>query len=82
MIRVVKDPEERREQLLDVAEKLIIKKGYEHTTVSDIVKKAKVAQGTKVTSISIPTSTKKNGHMPRAICSIESPLIDDPTKRE
>lgn len=46
MIRVVKEPEERREQLLDVAEKLIIKKGYEHTTVSDIVKKAKVAQGT------------------------------------
>ncbi|UCF09236.1 MAG: helix-turn-helix transcriptional regulator, partial [Thermoplasmata archaeon] len=45
-MRVVKEPEERREELMDVAEKLIIKKGFEKTTVSDIVKKAKVAQGT------------------------------------
>ncbi|UCF07676.1 MAG: TetR/AcrR family transcriptional regulator [Thermoplasmata archaeon] len=46
MIRVVKEPEERREELMDVAEKLIKKKGFEKTNVSDIVKKAKVAQGT------------------------------------
>jgi AcrR family transcriptional regulator len=44
--RVVKDPEIRRQELIDVAEKLFIKKGFEKTAVSDIVKKAKVAQGT------------------------------------
>jgi len=32
--------------LIDIAEQLFIKKGYEKTAVSDIVKKAKVAQGT------------------------------------
>ena len=31
---------------MDIAEQLFIKNGYEQTTVSDIVKKAKVAQGT------------------------------------
>ena len=46
MIRVAKDPEERREELIDIAEKLFMKNGYEETPVSDIVKKAKVAQGT------------------------------------
>lgn len=46
MIRVTKDPEERREELVDIAEKLFIEQGYEETAVSDIVKKARVAQGT------------------------------------
>jgi AcrR family transcriptional regulator len=46
VIRVVKEPEERREELIDIAEKLFVKYGYEETPVSDIVKKAKVAQGT------------------------------------
>ena len=32
--------------MIDIAEQLFIKKGYEKTSVSDIVKKAKVAQGT------------------------------------
>jgi AcrR family transcriptional regulator len=45
-IRVTKKPEERRKELIDIAEQLFIKKGYEQTAVSDIVKKAKVAQGT------------------------------------
>jgi AcrR family transcriptional regulator len=36
----------RRTELIDIAEQLFIKKGYEHTAVSDIVKKANVAQGT------------------------------------
>jgi AcrR family transcriptional regulator len=46
MIRVAKDPEERCEELIDIAEQLFIKRGYEETPVSDIVKKANVAQGT------------------------------------
>lgn len=38
--------EERREQLLEVAERLFLSKGYEKTAVSDIVREAGVAQGT------------------------------------
>ena len=45
-IRITKNPEERRKELIAIAEQLFIKKGYEKTAVSDIVKKAKVAQGT------------------------------------
>jgi AcrR family transcriptional regulator len=45
-IRITKSPEERRNELIDIAEQFFIKKGYEKTAVSDIVKKAKVAQGT------------------------------------
>lgn len=46
MTRVVKDPEERKAELLDAAEALFIEKGFEQTLVSDIVKKLGVAQGT------------------------------------
>ena len=45
-IRITKNPEERRIELINIAEQLFIKKGYENTAVSDIVKRAKVAQGT------------------------------------
>lgn len=46
MMRVVKDPEERRTQLINIAEKLFIEHGYDEVSVSDIVKKVDVAQGT------------------------------------
>jgi AcrR family transcriptional regulator len=46
MVRVVKDPEIRREELIDTAEELFVKKGYDETSVSEIVRKARVAQGT------------------------------------
>lgn len=46
MKRIVKDPAERRKELIDAAESLFAKKGYEDTAVSDIVKKIKVGQGT------------------------------------
>jgi len=36
MARVVKKPEVRKDELLDVAEKLFIEKGYENTSVKDI----------------------------------------------
>jgi hypothetical protein len=45
-IRITKKPEERRKELINISEKLFIKKGYENTSVSEIVAKAKVAQGT------------------------------------
>jgi AcrR family transcriptional regulator len=46
LFRVTKSPEERRHELRDIAEQLFLEKGYENTMVSDIVKKADVAQGT------------------------------------
>ena len=46
MTRIVKDPAERRLELIEAAESLFAKKGYEDTAVSDIVKKIKVGQGT------------------------------------
>jgi len=44
--RITKDPEIRREELIDAAEKLFEKNGYDETAVSDIVKEVGVAQGT------------------------------------
>jgi AcrR family transcriptional regulator len=46
IMRVTKDPEIRRKELMDAAEKLFLEHGYEETAVSDIVKKTGVAQGT------------------------------------
>jgi AcrR family transcriptional regulator len=46
MTRIVKDPEERRQELVEVAERLFAEKGYEDTAVSDIVREIKVGQGT------------------------------------
>ncbi len=46
MSRIVKEPEIRYAELLDASEKLFLKKGYERTAVSDIVKSIAVAQGT------------------------------------
>ncbi len=44
--RVTKVPEERKQELIDTAERLFLEKGYEQTTVSDIVREIEVAQGT------------------------------------
>jgi len=46
MKRITKGPEERRRELIDTAERLFMKKGYEHTAISDIVKELNIAQGT------------------------------------
>lgn len=46
MTRVIKDPEERKNDILTAAMELFKEKGYEKTTVSDIVKAAGIAQGT------------------------------------
>jgi AcrR family transcriptional regulator len=45
-MRVTKDPEVRRRELIEIAEKLFLERGYENVTVSDIVRTAGVAQGT------------------------------------
>lgn len=45
-MRVTKDPAVRRKELIEAAEELFRTKGCEQTSVSDIVKKVGVAQGT------------------------------------
>ncbi len=45
-MRITKDPEVRRNELMDAAEQLFVEKGYEHTSASDIIRKVGVAQGT------------------------------------
>jgi AcrR family transcriptional regulator len=46
MKRVVKDAEVRHKELLDISENLIIEKGYDDLTVSDIISRAGIAKGT------------------------------------
>ncbi|NOV01283.1 TetR/AcrR family transcriptional regulator [Paenibacillus planticolens] len=46
MPRISKDPEVRKNEILDVAMELFKVNGFERTSVSDIVKKMGVAQGT------------------------------------
>jgi len=45
MKRVVKDPEERRKELIDTAERLFVTTGYDQTAISDIVKEINISQG-------------------------------------
>jgi len=46
MPRISKDPQERRNELIDAAERLFDERGFEETAVSHIVQAVKVAQGT------------------------------------
>ncbi|HMK45432.1 MAG TPA: TetR/AcrR family transcriptional regulator [Methanocella sp.] len=46
MVRITKDPEVRRNELMDAAERLFLEKGYDHTSASDIIRAVGVAQGT------------------------------------
>jgi len=45
-MRIVKEPEERKKEILDAAEKLFAAKGYEAATVNDILDAVKIAKGT------------------------------------
>ncbi|MCH3918448.1 MAG: TetR/AcrR family transcriptional regulator [Spirochaetia bacterium] len=44
-MRITKDPEDRKQEILDTAMRLFHEKGYEKTSMSDIAKKMGVAQG-------------------------------------
>jgi len=44
-MRIVKDPEERKQELIDTAERLFMTKGYDQTAISDIVREVTVSQG-------------------------------------
>jgi AcrR family transcriptional regulator len=45
-MRVTKEPEERKNEILDVAERLFATKGYEMATVNDILGSVNIAKGT------------------------------------
>jgi AcrR family transcriptional regulator len=46
MMRIIKEHDERRNEILDTAEKLFHTKGYEKCTVNDILKEVAIAKGT------------------------------------
>ena len=46
MVRILKGHDERLAELLDIAQGLFFNKGYESTSVNDIIEKAGVAKGT------------------------------------
>jgi AcrR family transcriptional regulator len=46
MSRIVKEPEERRKELIDTAGRLFIAQGYNQTSISDITRAVNVSQGT------------------------------------
>lgn len=46
MARVVKDPEVRRDELLDIAQRLVVEVGYEAMSVEAVTQAAQVAKGT------------------------------------
>jgi AcrR family transcriptional regulator len=45
-VRISKDPEARKDELIEAAERLFLEKGYDNTAVGDIVRAVGVAQGT------------------------------------
>jgi AcrR family transcriptional regulator len=46
MTRIVKDPDVRRREIIDAAERLFNDNGYEETPVEEIIKQAGIAKGT------------------------------------
>lgn len=46
MVRISKDPEERRTEIIDAAELLFTTKGYSNTTINDILRIVGIAKGT------------------------------------
>lgn len=44
-MRITKEPEERKQEILDTAIRLFYEKGYEKTSIADIAKEINVAQG-------------------------------------
>ncbi|MGO1043651.1 TetR/AcrR family transcriptional regulator [Clostridioides difficile] len=45
-MRIIKDPEERKSEILDTAEMLFCTKGYTKTTINDILNEIGIAKGT------------------------------------
>lgn len=45
-MRVVKEAEERRNEILDISEKLFMRKGFDNTSITDILNEIEIARGT------------------------------------
>ena len=45
-MRIVKEAEERRNEILDVAERLFVTKGFDQTSITDILNEIGIARGT------------------------------------
>jgi AcrR family transcriptional regulator len=45
-MRIVKEADERKNEIIDVADELFSSKGYDNTTISEIIEKAGIARGT------------------------------------
>lgn len=46
MVRVVKNPDVRRNEIIDVAQQLFLSKGYDNTSIQDVLDGAGIAKGT------------------------------------
>jgi AcrR family transcriptional regulator len=46
LVRIVKEHDERKNEIIDTAETFFITKGYDKTTINDILKKIGIAKGT------------------------------------
>ena len=46
MVRIVKKPEERRKEIISASKSLCLKKGYENTTMQDVMTKLQIAKAT------------------------------------
>jgi AcrR family transcriptional regulator len=46
MVRIVKEPEIRRNEILDAAERLLVTRGYEQMAIRDLVDELQIAKGT------------------------------------
>lgn len=44
-MRIVKNPDERKQEILDAAIRVFVRKGYEKTSITDIAKEINVSQG-------------------------------------
>ena len=58
-MRITKEPEVRKQEILDMALKLFGEKGYEKTSIADIAKAIGVAQGLWVYVIAISHLKKR-----------------------
>ena len=45
-MRIVKEAQERKNEILDIADRLFKLKGFDHTSIADILMEAGIARGT------------------------------------
>ena len=82
-MRVIKEPEVRKSEILDEAERLFTVKGFEETTVNDILEKTSIAKGTfyyyfksKEDALNEIINRRIDGFAERAIKIISDPSLD------